>query len=666
MANPVFRRPPPSTITAKALSIVVGSVMLWARYAENSYMGEQQILQALTSIGILAWPAVFAPWLGGRLFAWSRFLPGALGIVAGYWVTGQPLLVFTYYTTLFNARLLPYLGGAAAVLFVLMALVPQPADHSGLASRVNIWLPSLALVCALAWMLYMVIPVRAFSRVKPGDLSLPTLIVSETYLLSAPDQAGLVGCASDEVIVVCSPNGVLMRFPDGTAKTIDMRLDLGALEVATGGGRVHILDRTAGALHCFDSGTGDGLWIADVLGTVNQAKWSNDFGWFLDYPEDADFDPAGGEVSLTRIDLTSGTRTTWTLGPPEGWFWPEITESDLGNWYGAQLGLSGDLAFVRMGVRADLTLAVSKFGIFLAVPREGPEVSWSLMRMPEGFSDINVMGVAGEIAVNLCFRDNRLEVVARDVADGIEKWHVVVGGNGYGLNPLMVLPDRILLNWGGFHSPLETGLACLEPVTGQEMWRYQGARGWLQSIEPAGANTIVLSQDDVSLEDRRATLALLGEDGELVWTHEAKNPAYIVRIDTEKGLITLLEGANSQLPVSSGLWGTETVLRLSDGQQAAESGKGSSNEPGNRLGLEDLGSYRYLLIGNALYRSKDRFSGDYLQNQPVMRLEGIGVGIRDLARHTDCVLARPDLVVVACRVPQGVKVVVLRPAPPRQ
>jgi hypothetical protein len=48
-----------------------------------------------------------------------------------------------------------------------------------------------------------------------------------------------------------------------------------------------------------------------------------------------------------------------------------------------------------------------------------------------------------------------------------------------------------------------------------------------------------------------------------------------------------------------------------------------------------------------------------------MRLEGRGVGIRDLVRGTDSVLARPDMVVVACRVASGVKVSLLKPVSPK-
>ena len=652
----IVRRLLSSKVLARALSVTVGAVVLWARYAQASFMQESQAVQALATVGILAWPAVVSPWLGGRLSSRSRYLLGLLGVVLGYWVLGQPLLGFTHERVLFNTTLLPYLGGAAAVLLGLVA-----AGSRGSAARLSSWLPSAALIVALAWTLYMIIPIRAVSAVKPGKVAMPALSVSETYLLAVPDRTSLVGCAFGEVLVICGPDTVLLRFPDGTAKTTALNLNHGSLEIIEDNGRILVLDKQAGALHCFDAASGELAWTKEGLGTVNQAKWSDSFGWFLDHPELDEFDPADDVVLLTRVDLKSGAHSTWTLMPPDGWFWPEISDSYEEGWSGAQLGLSGDSVFIRMEVRAAPTSLMRPFPVFVALPHEEPGGSWSLTRIPEG-SGIDGMGVAGEVAVCLCFRNGGMEVVARDIGSGEEIWSLVVGGNSHGVNPILVLPDRVLLDWGSFrgHS-FRTDLVCLDPLTGREVWRYDGPQGRLESMEPVGDMTLVLSQSDPTADGGSYTdVTLLDEDGKPIWSYKAKSPAYTMRIDAEEGRLTLLEGASSQLPVS-GWWGIETVLRLSDGQIEGPTEAGV--EPGERSGASDLGNYRYVILDNVLYRSVGRFSGDYLENRAVMRLEGPGVPIHDLVRYTDSVLAGPDFIAVACQTAQGVKVSVLKVNP---
>ncbi|MGI6643582.1 MAG: PQQ-binding-like beta-propeller repeat protein [Bacillota bacterium] len=668
VVNRALRKVPPSVGVARILSVVVGALVLWAVYAEHSYVEERQILDALRTVGVLAWPAVLAPWLGERFTLGVRFVLGLLGIVAGYWFTGQPLLIFTYYTTLSNVKLLPYLGGAAIVLLVLLAMAPQPKAFSTrtprVASRIAVWLPCVVLSASLGWTLSILTPVMGFARVKPGEVALSTLMVVETYLMEAPDNTDLVGYATDEVIVVCSANEALIRLPDGTAKVVDLSLNLEALEIVEVGSQVFILDKEAGELHCFDSGTGDRLWTAVDLGTVHQVRWSLD-GWFLNYPEESDFDPAVGEVSLTKVDLLSGTSMTWALTPPDNWFWPEATESHLGDWFGAELGLSGDQAFVRMGLRSDAHSEVSKYSMFLALPSEDLGRSWSLVQLPGSRSSTELMGVAKAMAVYLSYRDDGLWLVARDIASGIEVWNIHIGAGSHRAKPLKVLPDRILLDWDSLDTPIETGLACLDPVTGREMWRYRESERWIRSMVSVGANTVILAQDYVFSEDPRDTLIFLDADGKPVWSYEFKNLAHIVEIDAEKDRIRLLEGVDSQLSTWSGMWGTETVLSLSNGQPITLPDEGPRGKSGDGFGREDLGNYRYLVIDNALYRTREKITGDYARYRPVMRLEGRGVGIRDLVRGTDSVLARPDMVVVACRVASGVKVSLLKPVSPK-
>jgi hypothetical protein len=181
---------------------------------------------------------------------------------------------------------------------------------------------------------------------------------------------------------------------------------------------------------------------------------------------------------------------------------------------------------------------------------------------------------------------------------------------------------------------------------------YDRLPGHLQSMESLGDRTVVLSYTDPSTGDLGTNVTLLGPEGTPEWSYKAKGPAYTLRFDAGEERLTLLEGASSQLP-GTGWWGLEIDLRLSDGQPVP----GIKEDP-----AADLGNYRYLILENVLYRSADRFSGDYRKSQAVIRLEGTGVSIRDLVRYTDHALAGPDFLAVACRTAEGVKVSVLRRA----
>ena len=519
-------------VLAKMLSAAFVSVALWSRFALLPFMPQSQIQQALVAIGVLAWPSAILPWLSGRLSAQGRYLFGLSGVILGYWIQGQPLVAFTYERMLFNVKLLPYLGGAALVLLGLVAATSQLFVATG--ARFKAWIPSCALIAALAWTMYAVIPPTAILSVKPGSLAMPALAVSDTYLFEAPDQTSLVGCRFGDVAVICGPEAVLIRFSDGTAKTANMSLNLGSLEVIEGGDGILVMDKKSGALHCFDATSGDFAWTTDGLGTVNQAKWSDWFGWFLNRPDAADFDPAEGEVVLNRVDLRSGARATWTLTPPDGWFWPEASDSYIEDWPGAQLGVCGESAFIQIAVRGDLTSQIPETAVFVAIPQDAPRVSWTLTQVPEGSNTYVAPGqisVAGGIAVISRFRDGGQEVVARDIESGEERWCHVIGGNGYDGRPVLVLPDKVLLDWSSFHNPLKTGLVCLDVLTGQEMWRYDRSQGWLVSMEPVGANTLVLSEPDPSTGDFQTDVTLLDHKGRPVWTYRAKSPAYTLRLE---------------------------------------------------------------------------------------------------------------------------------------
>lgn len=638
---------------AKILSAAFVAVALWCRLAPLPYLQRQQIHQALMAIGVLGWPAAALPWLSVNLPTGGRYLAGMAGVLLGYWVQGQPLVAFTYERILFNVRLLPYLGAAALVLLALVGRIPRLTGAPGAFLKTRI--SSCALILALAWTSWVVIPAVSVTKLKPGSLAMPALAVSETYLFEAPDRTSLVGCRLGEVAVICGPETVLFRFPNGEATTTELNLNLESLEVQEAAGSILILDKKSGALYSFDANNGSLLWMTDGLGTVNDAGWTESFGWFLDRPDPKeDFDPGAGQIVLHRVDLISGSKTTWMLAPPEGWFWPEAPDEPWRDW-AARLGVFGDSAFVQIGVRDDLTSEVPGWAAFVAIPRESEAVPWTVTQIPEGSDGsmaLHETSVAGDVIVILCFREGALEVLARDIESGDVRWRHAIGGSGYYGKPMLVLQDRVLLDYSSFFDPSKTGLACLDVLTGQVMWRYDRPQGYLTSMEPVGDKTLLLYEAVSGKDEFHTDVTLLDEEGMPVWTYKAKSPAYVVRLDSVVGHVTLLEGASSQLPVS-GYWGAETTLLLSAGTPVAK--------PGVQSDVPDLGDFRYVILDNMLYRSADRFAGDYRATKAVMRLDGPGVGIRDLIRHTDSVLAGPDFIAVACQTAEGVKVSILKP-----
>lgn len=635
------------SILARVLSATVVAVVLWAWYAPVPYMQHWQIHQVLTSIGIVTWPAAVLPWLDRRLSVRSRWVFGMFGVVAGYWLQGQPLFALAYEGILFNLKLLPYLGGAAVVLLGLVIAIDRQ-----LAAGKSPWVSELSLAIALLWVVSSVLPIRAVANMKPETVAVPGLAISETYLLQVPGDSDLTGWSFEDVVVICGPDTLLWRFPDGTAKILFLSFNHRSLDIVENSGHVLILDKRSGILYCFQAATGDQVWHVDGLGTVNQIRWTVGAGWFLDHPEPGEFEQGRGTIRLHRVEVNTGSHTVWSLEPPGGLFWPEIPEQATSGSGGARLGLSGDWAFVRIGVWADPASPVAGSFTYLAIPGEAPDEPWLLMEIPKDLAPVGEIEVAGSMAVYLCFRNDRYELVARDIVTGQETWSLVIGGNSYGGRPLLALPDRVLLDYGSFMSSSRTDLVCLDPLTGREMWRFPKPRYGLRSVEGVGPRTLVLVDDPTPERTSKTDVILLGEDGEPVWRYPAKRPAYTVYVDPGKDRVVLLEGAGEQLP-GSGWWGVETVIRLSDGQ--VERGGTATTRK-----AIDLGGCRYLLLDDMLYRSVGRFTGDYLANQAVMRLGGPGVRIVDAVRYTDNVLARPDMVVVACRTPEGVKVYVLR------
>lgn len=636
------------SILAKILSAAVVAVVLWAWYAPVPHMQRWQIHQVLASIGVLAWPSAVVPWLDRRLSVRRRCAFGMLGVVAGYWLQGQPLFGLTYEGIRFNVKLLPYPGGAALVLLGLVIAVERQA-----AVGKSPWVSGLSLAVALLWVLSSVLPIRAVANMKPETVAVPGLAISETYLLQVPADSDLTGWSFGDVVVICGPDTLLWRFPDGTAKILSLSLNHRSLDIVENSGHVLILDKKSGILYCFQAATGDQLWQVDGLGTVNQIRWAEGAGWFLDHPEPCEFEPGRGTMRLHRVEVQTGSHAVWSLEPPNGMFWPEVREQAMSDWGGARLGLSGDWAFVLINTWVDPVSPVAGSFTYLAIPGEAPDEPWLLMEIPKDPAPVGEIEVAGGTAVYLCFRNDRYELVARDVVSGQETWSLIIGGNSYAGRPLVGLPDRVLLDYGSFMASPRTDLVCLDSLTGREIWRFQKPRYGLRSMEGVGPRTLVLVDDPTAERTSKTDVILLGEDGKPVWHYAAKRPAHTVRIDPGKDRVVLLEGAGEQLP-GSGWWGVETVIRLSDGQ--VERGGTATT----RKAAIDLGAYRYLLEDDMLYKSVGRFTGDYLANQAVMRLGGPGVRIIDMLRHTDNVLARPDKIVVACRTPEGVKVYVLR------
>lgn len=604
---------PKADVVAKVLSAIFAAAALWANLNQLPFTQRSQIQQALVAVGVLAWPAAALPWLGSRLTVKWRYLLGMSAVILGYWVQGQPLVGFTIERMLFNTKLLPYLGAADVVLLVLIAGIPRLPGNAGTGFKA--WIPSCALVGALAWTLSVVVPAVAVSNLQPGTLAVPTLAVTETYLFEGPPQTGLVGCRIGEVAVICGPEAVLVRFPDGQAKMTKLSLDLGSLEIGEGAGSALLLDKKSGVLHCFDLTDGDLAWTADGLGTINQIQWTDSYGWFLDRPDSPDFDPAEAEIVLK---------------------------------------VCGDSAFIQLEVRGDVTSPVPEMAIFMATPKGTGRNSWTLTQIPGvSYAYPGMMSASDDSIVILSSGDHGRELLVRDTETGEERWRLAIGGGTYYGEPMLVLPDRVLLDWGSFPSSSNTGLSCLDILTGEEKWRYDMPGGQLVSMESVGDKTLVLYRRLPGTGESHTDVTLLDEEGRQLWTYKAQSPAYTVRIDRVGGSITLLESTMSQLP-GSGYWGTETTLRLSDGTPEAK--------PAGESGMPDLGNYRYIVLDNTLYRSPERFTGDFRTFKAVMRLTGPGVGIHDVVRHTSY-LAGPDFVAVASWTANGVKVYILQHQP---
>lgn len=332
----ILRRLRFGSILARVLSATVVAVVLWAWYAPVPYMQHWQIHQVLTSIGIVTWPAIVLPWLDRRLSVQSRWVFGMLGVIAGYWLQGQPLFALAYEGILFNLKLLPYLGGAAVVLLGLVIAVDR---H--LAAGKSPWVSASSLAIALLWVVSSVLPIRAVANMKPETVAVPGLAISETYLLQVPGDSDLTGWSFEDVVVICGPDTLLWRFPDGTAKILFLSLNHRSLDIVENSGHVLILDKKSGILYCFQAATGDQVWHVDGLGTVNQMRWTVGAGWFLDHPEPGEFEQGRGTIRLHRVEVNTGSHTVWSLEPPGGMFWPEIPEQATSDWGALDSGCPG-------------------------------------------------------------------------------------------------------------------------------------------------------------------------------------------------------------------------------------------------------------------------------------------------------------------------------------
>lgn len=113
--------------------------------------------------------------------------------------------------------------------------------------------------------------------------------------------------------------------------------------------------------------------------------------------------------------------------------------------------------------------------------------------------------------------------------------------------------------------------------------------------------------------------------------------------------MVLFESGARVLP-GSGWWGIETTIRLSDGTVLSQ----PATQPGR---------YNYTTSDGVVYRTPGTRRGSqyrYLSEEPVLRMEGPGVTIRDPIRHAHWV-ATSDLLCLACRLEgDSVKVYLLK------
>lgn len=613
------------------LSLVLTVSMFWLTGQQLPYTLGQQLTQTMLIIGALVWPAVAAPWLGllprsGRIwFAW-------LVPLVGFWATKQPAFGFLHGVPLPNTVLLPWLVLTGVAGMILVTLTKE-----GQRQAIRVTVPLAAQTVAVLVLVVLARPILAANSLTPGKPALPDLTVVETFTLSgATRNSGLAAFAWRDVLVVLSPRSMAWRIADSATSASppmirELAYDVSAVEFQTQGDRLFIVEKPAGRVRCFSYPTGDLLWQAEGLGTINQCAWTGDYGWFLDRPE-FDEKPAQAYAVLHRVALADGKQKAFAVKPPPGLAWT-VPDGTMDG--GAQLGRTNDvvfvfahdLPFIYRPAQGDLPMLAA------ALP---PHVSppWDLADQPASF------GLSGSTAMHYMWMDGKFGVGATDLVTGKTLWSRSFGSDAMAGYPLTVIPQGMLISQAAATNGAASGLICYDPLTGAELWR-NGLGGIPDWIEQAGDLTLVMSM---------GRLSALSDTGKTVWTHETGGIAYTLGFDEGRDELVVFESPGSQLP-GSGYWGIETTLRLSDGSVVAK--------PENQIG-----SFNYMALDGLLVRTPGRRTNNNRQDQVILRLDGPEVPVRDPIRYTSSVFARPDLLVTACEVSPGeVKVYILGRAP---
>jgi outer membrane protein assembly factor BamB len=167
----------------------------------------------------------------------------------------------------------------------------------------------------------------------------------------------------------------------------------------------------------------------------------------------------------------------------------------------------------------------SETGLMKFWPAEGPQLIWSNLELPRGYSSVSF----GNNSIYLTGNDDRNDVLTALGADGKIKWKTIYGTSWNASNPESrctptVEGDRVYVSSGSGE------VACIDGISGKILWSLKASETYKGTYGSWGiAESLIIDGDKIYFTPggpETTTIALNKSTGELVWkTASLNDPA---------------------------------------------------------------------------------------------------------------------------------------------
>ncbi|HEY3313685.1 MAG TPA: PQQ-binding-like beta-propeller repeat protein [Bacillota bacterium] len=610
-------------------SVGAAGAMVWLAHRQPPVVLGPQFRLLCLGIGTFIWPSVLSPWLGRLPRRWRPWLAW-IAVPLAFWIQGEPLVGFVHGFPVPNTGLFLFIITAG-----VMASIMAELAAGQLVRGMYWWLPSVALLVAIAAQVLTGFSVTRVIGAAPGKVLVKDLTLAETSMISGvpPTERHLEGFSRDNVIFVFAEDTVVRWTETDGFKTRHLPLRAGGLEVRVDGERFYLLEKSTGRIRCLDP-DGRILWETAELGSANQVVWTEGNVWLLGYPA-ATVQPDQVRVRLSAVSLADGVWGIFEVKPPEGTRWSPPTP--FVEW--AYLAACGNTAAVvgfafpidGPGSQTEPRAFAVKANLHGISPRET-----DLSPLPVRATALPEVGRSplGVFEDTLIYIGEQLYLAAYDLNSGNQLWSQPLPSR-LAEAELHLTPSEVVLS-GQQSSSAGTAdssavrrglLVGYDLRSGKEAFVHEFPEEAVRA-EPVGHDLVVIGDE--------GTVTRIGLGGRVEWTQQLGPGCRLLWMSKATDQLALFEPESRKAPA---------VLRLSDGAILSR----QSNV---------VNSFDYLLSDRTLVRLRSPGA----PRQMVLLVKGDDVQILDLLKQTNSVLTTSSAILAVGAEGSEITFYLLRPA----